>query len=95
MKTFKRTMLRVFFAIEVCVFVGVYLFGPGGLQTMVRLENENKELDGQINELRTEVQSWEHKIALWQSDDFYKEKIAREQLQMARSGDQIFYMEAS
>jgi len=92
MKTFKRTMLRVFFAIEICVFLGVYLFGPGGLQTMVRFEGENRALDEQINELKMEVQLWEHKIALWQSDDFYKEKIAREQLQMARSGDQIFYV---
>jgi len=92
MKTFKRTMLRVFFAVEVCVFVGVYLFGPSGLQTMIRLEEENEVLETQLAGLQKEVAAWEQKIVLWQSDDFFKEKIAREQLQMARTGDEIFYL---
>jgi len=92
MKTFKRTMLRVFFAIEVCVFAGVYLFGPSGLQTMVRLSKENDQLALEIFDLQGQVSDWQQKIALWQSDDFYKEKIAREQLQMARRGDEIFYL---
>ena len=93
MKTFKRTMLRVFFAVEVCVFVGVYLFGPGGLQAMVQLEKENKQLDAEIVQLQAEVDQWRQNIALWESDDFYKEKVAREQLQMAKAGDEIFYLE--
>lgn len=95
MRTFKRTMLRVFFALEVSVFVGVYLFGPSGLQTMLRLEHENVELDQEIEKLQVEVGSWEQKIIVWKGDDFYKEKIAREQLQMARSGDEIFYLNKS
>jgi len=93
MKTFKRTMLRVFFAVEICVFVGVYLFGPGGLQAMIALERENRQLDAEIMHLKDEVADWEQKIVLWQSDDFYKEKVAREQLQMARAGDEIFYID--
>lgn len=95
MKTFKRTMLRVFFAVEVCVFVGVYLFGPSGLQTMVRLERENSHLDDEICQIQADLDGWKDKIAVWQSDDFYKEKIAREQLQMARSGDEVFYLKNS
>ena len=95
MRTFKKTMLRVFFAVEVCVFVGVYLFGPSGFQTMVRLENENKSLDKEIEQLQEDVTSWEQNIAVWQSDDFYKEKVAREQLQMAKQGDEIFYIKSS
>jgi len=91
MKTFKRTMLRIFFAIEVCVFAGVYLFGPSGLQTMMRLEKENSVLNAEITQLQQEAAEWEQKIAHW--DDFSKEKIAREQLQMARTGDQIFYLQ--
>jgi len=93
MKTFKRTMLRVFFGLEVCVFVGVYLFGPSGLQTMLRLENENTQLDNEVASLQKEVFVWEEKIAVWQSDDFYKEEIARKQLQMARGGDEIYYVD--
>ena len=92
MKTVKRTLLRLFFGLEVCVFVGVYLFGPSGLQTIVRLKRENRQLDQEIEELQARVAVAEQKLAVWQSDDFYKEKIAREQLQMARKGDEIFYL---
>ena len=92
MKTFKHIMLRVFFALEVSVFIGVYLFGPNGWQTMLRLECENAELSQEINGLQAEVGLWEKKIVVWKADDFYKEKIAREQLQMARAGDEIFYL---
>ena len=92
MKTVKRTLLRLFFGLEVCVFVGVYLFGPSGLQTIVRLKRENRQLDQEIEQLQVRVAVAEQKLAVWQSDDFYKEKIAREQLQMARKGDEIFYL---
>jgi len=92
MKTFKRTMLRVFFGMEIAIFIGVYLFGPSGFQTMIRLENENKKLDAEVSLLQKNMDEWERKIVVWQSDDFYKEKIAREQLQMARSGDEIFHL---
>lgn len=92
MKTVKRTLLRLFFGLEVCVFVGVYLFGPSGLQTIVRLKHENRQLDQEIEQLQARVAVAEQKLAVWQSDDFYKEKIAREQLQMARKGDEIFYL---
>ena len=92
MKTFKRTMLRVFFAVEIFVFIGAYLFGPSGLQAMRQLEKENKKLDFEIVQLQEEVDSWEKKITLWKSDDFYKEKVAREHLQMVKAGDEIFYL---
>lgn len=95
MRTFKRTMLRIFFVLEVFVFVGVYFLGPSGFQTMIRLERENQEIEKEINGLSDSVISWEQKILVWQSDDFYKEKIAREQLQMARSGDEVFYLKSS
>ncbi len=90
MKTFKKTALRVFFALEVSVFAGVYLFGPNGLQTMVLLEQENNEQDHEIARLSSEIGICEQKLALCKTDDFYKEKIAREQLQMAREGDEVF-----
>jgi len=92
MKRVKRTLLRLFFGLEVCVFVGVYLFGPSGLQSIVRLERENKQLDQEIEQLQARVAVAEQKLTVWQSDDFYKEKIAREQLQMARKGDEVFYL---
>lgn len=93
MKTFKQTALRVFFALEVVVFTGVYLFGPTGLQTVVLLERENGELDRHIEQLLAQVSQCEQQVAACKTDDFYKEKIAREQLQMAREKDEVYLVE--
>ena len=92
MKTFKHAMLRIFFMIELCVFVGVYLFGPSGLQMMLRLEQENEHLANKLERLAHEVEDWEKKVEVLRSGDFYKEQIARQQLQMARPGDEIYLM---
>ena len=92
MKIYKRTIVRLFFAVEVMVFVGVYLFGGNGLQYLRRLQNENQKLKNEIGTLEAEVKVIEQQIVAWQADDFYKEKIAREKLQMARKGDEIYFL---
>jgi cell division protein FtsB len=90
MKTVKQTILRVFFALEMCVFLGLYLFGPSGFQSIIVLERENAELKFEIERLDEQTDQCRQKIAACQADSFYKEKIAREQLQMAREGDEVF-----
>jgi hypothetical protein len=42
--------------------------------------------------MKDEIEQLEQEIYAWQTDDFYKEKVAREQLQMARKGDELFYI---
>jgi cell division protein FtsB len=79
--------------VEVMVFIGVYLFGGNGLQYLHRLQNENHKLEHEIIVLQTQVKEIESQIAAWQADDFYKEKIAREKLQMAKKDDQIYFIE--
>ena len=46
------------------------------------------------DQLQQEVKTIQEDIDLWKTDDFYKEKIAREQLQMARKGDKLFYIKS-
>ena len=92
-KIYKKTIVRLFFLIEVIIFVGVYLFGANGLQYLIRLQNENNQLKNEIVDLQKEVKIVEQEIVSWQSDDFFKEKIAREQLQMARKGDEIYLVD--
>lgn len=89
---FKRIALRIFFTLEILVFTIVYFVGPQGIQTLWRLQGENDELANQINGLHTEIDSLQGKIVAWNTHDFYKEKVAREQLQMARKGEQIYYI---
>lgn len=92
MKAIKRIFLRVFFGVELFVFALVYVFGPHGLYALRELENQNNTLQAEAATLKQEVQELEDKIAQWDAHPFYKEKIAREQLQMARKGDKIYYI---
>lgn len=91
MRVVKKKILRLFFSVEVLVFTAVYLFGAHGIQTLMGLKKENNALLVDIESLKQEVVALESDIAIWQSDDFYTEKIAREQLQMAKKGDTIYY----
>jgi len=93
MKIYKRTMMKIFFAIEIVFFIGVYLFGGNGLQYLSYLRSENKALFCDVEHLKKEVDALEKQIAEWTSNDFYKEKIAREKLQMSRKGDEIYFLE--
>jgi len=94
MKLYKRTILRMFFVVEIFIFVGVYFLGGNGFQYLNRLRGENRELYSQIMELKHEIAGLENDVADWNGNDFYKEKIAREKLQMARKGDQICFLDA-
>lgn len=92
MHVLKQKIIQLFFVIEVMVFAGVYLFGAQGIQALLRLKRDNNELDKEIKALQTEVAHLEQQIDVWNAHPFYKEKIAREQLQMARPDDQIYYL---
>lgn len=92
MKTVKQTILRIFFAIEITVFVFVYIFGPQGIQALRHVKQENMVLEQHLDVLRAEVSELKDTLVAWEQYPFYKEKIAREQLQMARKGDQVYYL---
>jgi len=94
LKIYKRTILRLFFAIEIVIFVGVYLFGGNGLQYLTRLKSENSTLYFEILSLKKDISNLEKQIEDWQSNDFYKEKYARERLQMAKKGEVIYFLDA-
>ena len=92
MKVIKRRFLRIFLVLEVIVFAGFYVLGPHGLRAQRKLEHENTELKNETELLKQELHSLSNTIAQWHAHPFFKEKIAREQLQMARKGDQIYYV---
>lgn len=92
MKKLKRALLRIFFALEIVACAFFYLFGAQGLRTLSHMKQENQQLAGRINSMRESIKEIEMEIALWQTNDFYKEKKAREQLQMARTDDIVYYI---
>ena len=92
MKNYKRYGLRLFFVAEVCVFLYVYTSGSRGVKQLASMRAENEALQQSIASLENDVAALQKKKGLWESNDFYKEKIAREQLQMARKDDTIYYL---
>lgn len=78
---------------EVLVIGGFYLFSPqGGLRAIEKAWHETQDLEVQVVQLQNAVALVASDINRWQSDTFYVEKIAREQLQMMRPSEEIYYI---
>ena len=92
MKNIKQLCLRVFFGIEIVLFAYMYLFGPHGMRALMNIEQDTVQLNSEVTDLQTQVHSLEFTIAQWDVHPFYKEKIAREQLQMAGKNEEIYYV---
>lgn len=88
----KSYVSRIFLCVEIVIFLGVYYFGVDGVKNLSSLSEENLLLDREIAQLQNEIAVYEREIVAWNSDPFYKEKVAREQLQMARADDEIFFI---
>lgn len=92
MKKIKKICMRVFFGTEIVLFAYVYLFGSHGMRALMNIEQEKVQLATDISGLQAEVRCLEKTIAQWDAHPFYKEKIAREQLQMAGKNEEIYYV---
>lgn len=92
MKYMKRLFLRLFFCIEIFVFAFVYFFGTNGVQAMKRITSEDAGIIHEVQDLKKEIALLEQELMLWRMNPFYKEKVAREQLQMAKKGETIYYL---
>lgn len=88
----KKLLLRLFFGIEIVVFVSTYVGSSGGLSTVYAMKKENENLKNQLVDLEQDVKKIENEYKKWAYDPFYKEKWAREQLQMARADDEVYFL---
>lgn len=85
-------MLYFILGIEIVMFAGFYMRGPHGLQALEGMRGECTAIHHDVEALRQEVATLQHEIDQWEQHPFHKEKIAREQLQMARTDDEVFYL---
>jgi cell division protein FtsB len=90
---FKAYLLRLFLLGEIVIFGVVYFWGVDGVNRYNKICEENRNIEQDIIVLKKEVQDLEAQLSAWQTDPFYKEKVAREQLQMARAGEELFYIQ--
>lgn len=88
----KQIAIRLFLLSEMAVFGYVYMYGKNGFATLQVQKRVVEQVQKNVEQLKKEIAIIEEEIVAWQTDDFYKEKVAREQLQMARKGDEIFYI---
>lgn len=90
----KKLCMRFLLLMEIGVFGYIYFFGTNGLQALQSQQMIAAGLQKEVEQMKEEIQQLTQEMYVWQNDSFYKEKIAREQLQMARKGDEIFYIGA-
>lgn len=92
MKEMKRLILRIFLIVEVAGLTGWYIVGKSGLRAIRGAERYNKQLDTDINNLEKEIGMLKEELEERQKNPFYKEKIARQELQMAREDEEIYLL---
>lgn len=88
----KKMLMKMLLVCEMAAFGHIYFFGSNGIASLQTQKKVVEDLKGDIIVLDNEIAQLEKEIYAWQTDDFYKEKVAREQLQMARKGDELFYI---
>jgi len=89
----KRTLLRIFFGMEILLFGWFYYSGARGVLAVHALKQENDLIIARIQEAEKEVLLLDHQIVAWHKDPFFAEKIAREELHMAHVGDEIYLID--
>jgi cell division protein FtsB len=85
-------MVRIIFCIEILVFILICCFGTHGLKRLYQLEQENEKIIIHIKQQEEELEKLRATIIAWEENPFFKEKIAREKLHMARAGEQVYYI---
>lgn len=88
----KGLILRFVLALELFIFGTVYFWGVDGLGRYQAVCGQNKKLEGELRVLQQELKDLEEQIGAWSKDPFFKEKIAREQLQMACVDDEVLFI---
>lgn len=91
MKGFKRALLPIVWVIEVASFGYLFVYGAQGSRALAQQLAVNDAYRANIEALKLSVHDLAHEVHAWETDPFFKEKVAREQLQMARPGETILY----
>ncbi len=90
MNPFTRMMFKLLFCLEIGLFAWTYLFGVQGIHAVLMMERGDKQLKNSVENLKGEIKELEESIMLWKTNPFYKEKRAREQLQMVGKDESVF-----
>ncbi len=88
----KRLCSRLLFVGELAIFGWVYLFGLHGFSYLHHLKADCQAIEQQIACTSQEVNQLKETVIAWNVHPYFHEKIAREQLQMARKDERVYYL---
>ena len=86
----KKIVLRACIILELVIFLFYTIWGGHGLRAIFAIKQHNKDLESAIARLHVEIDDLQRTISDWQTYPFYREKYARERLQMAHKDDEIY-----
>lgn len=86
---FKRLVLSVLL-IESILFCVLYWFGPNGMHILSSLQAQKVYILADIENLKNDIAQIKQDLEYSQSS-FYKEKMARERLQMKKNNEIVFF----
>ncbi|MCF7799807.1 septum formation initiator family protein [Candidatus Babeliales bacterium] len=87
LKTITRSLIFIFLY---SFFLNSMIFSDIGILKYFEVKKEISEQQDKIIRLENKVRETKNKIAAWQEDDFYLEKMAREDLQMGYLDELIY-----
>jgi len=90
MNELQQTALRVIIGCELVLVAFFYLFGYGGIYALREADLFNRGLITDIKNLDLEIATLEHELDERQKNPFYKESIARKELQMAYKDETVY-----
>ena len=89
----KQLVARLFLCGEIVLLIVFYWWGLQDRVYYRQLCHDNECLEKERLIILAEIVGLQKQVVLWQRSPFFKEKIAREKLQMARKNDHIYYVE--
>ena len=85
---------RIFVAFSTAVFVFIWIVGPGNTWIhWAKAGLEIKRQERQIKEYQLEIEKMDKSVNMLKTDRDTLEKFAREQLQFAAPGDDVYVIE--
>ena len=76
--------------VQAFVLSYIYIEGKNGMKDVYALKKEAEETNNRVAQLSHSIDFLKQDIIAWNNDSFFKEKIARENLHMARKGDTVY-----
>lgn len=84
--------IKIFLMSELLIFGYCYVYGTYGLYAIKNVTSQSITLRQKISVVTAKIKGIEHQCNQWQEYSFYQERIARQRLNMARKGDEVYYV---